>query len=104
MTQVKHWDTRQYGELDEEKLRRQLEQRGYFVNCYIYPPGTCFPDHSHSVDKIDAVLSGQFRMQMQGVSVVLGAGDWLEVPKDVVHSAQVLGNESVVSLDAIRIE
>ncbi|MFQ5458900.1 MAG: cupin domain-containing protein, partial [Myxococcota bacterium] len=46
--------------------------------------------------------SGRFRMTMNGASVVLGAGDCLAVPRGTVHSAEVVGDEPVVSLDAIR--
>ncbi len=84
-------------------MRRKLERRGYAVSRYVYPPGTVFPPHTHGVDKIDGVLAGRFRMTMQGESVVLEAGDCLAVPRGVVHSAEVVGSEPVVSLDAIRI-
>ena len=88
--------------LSEAALRRKLEARGYSVSRYTYPPGTCFPDHSHGVDKIDAVLAGRFRMTMGELDVVLEAGDCLAVPRGAVHSARVVGNESVVSLDAVK--
>lgn len=84
-------------------MRRKLEARGYAVTCYVYPPGTYFPDHTHGVDKIDGVLSGRFRMSMNGTSVVLAAGDCLAVPRGLVHRAEVVGNEPVVSLDAVRV-
>ena len=69
---------------------------------YVYPPGTVFPDHAHSRDKIDAVVSGTFRMIVEGHAMVLGAGDCLTVPSGTVHSAEVVGDEPVVSLDATR--
>ena len=100
--QVERWDPSRDGTLSEEALRRKLAARGYRVSRYVYPPGTVFPDHSHGVDKVDAVLSGRFRMTMGGTSVVLEAGDCLEVPRGVVHSAEVVGGSPVVSLDAVR--
>jgi len=104
MAAVIHWDTKQHGELREETLRALLVARGYQVQRYIYTPGTFFPAHTHNVDKIDAVLSGRFRLQMQGESIILEAGDYLAVPRGVVHSAEVIGDEPVISLDAIRLE
>ena len=101
--QIEHWDPRTDGSLSEAALRRKLEQRGYRVSRYVYPPGTVFPDHTHEVDKMDAVVSGRFRMRMEGKTVVLGAGDCLAVPRGVVHAAEVVGDEPVVSLDGIRI-
>jgi quercetin dioxygenase-like cupin family protein len=99
---IEHWDEMTDGPLEEQRLRRKLVDRGYRVTRYVYPPGTVFPDHTHAVDKIDAVLSGRFRMTMPGGSVVLGPGDCLAVPRGVVHSAAVVGDEPVVSLDAVR--
>lgn len=99
---IEHWNSETDGELNEENMRAKLEARGYRVSRYVYPPGTYFPDHTHEVDKIDGVLSGQFRMSMQGQPLVLGAGDCLMVPRSVVHSAEVVGSEAVVSLDAVK--
>lgn len=100
--QVEHWDESRDGELTEANMRRKLEALGYSVSRYVYPPGTYFAEHDHGVDKIDGVLSGRFRMGLKEGSVVLEAGDLLWVPKHVLHSAEVVGDEPVVSLDAVR--
>ena len=101
-TGVEKWDSEKEGPLSEQALRRKLEARGYRVSRYVYPPGTFFPDHRHDIDKIDAVVSGRFRMTMGGRAVVLEAGDCLAVPRGTVHSAEVVGDAPVVSLDATR--
>jgi len=100
--EVESWDVERDGPLSETTLRQKLQQRGYHVSRYVYPPGTYFPDHSHGVDKIDAVLSGRFRMKIGSDEVILEAGDCLTVPCGVVHSAEVVGNEPVISLDATK--
>lgn len=100
---VEHWDPRTDGALTEAALRRKLEARGYAVARYVYAPGTFFADHAHDTDKIDAVLAGRFRMTLGGRSVILEAGDCLFVPRGAVHSAEVVGNDPVVSLDAVRL-
>jgi quercetin dioxygenase-like cupin family protein len=101
-TAIETWDRDTDGELSEEAMRLKLENRGYTVSRYVYPPGTFFPDHSHTVDKIDAVLAGRFRITTPSGSALLQAGDCLIVPKGMVHSAAVVGDEAVVSLDAIK--
>lgn len=101
---VERWDCDQHGELSESALRALLQARGYRTAKYVYPPGTRFPDHVHQVDKIDAVLTGRLQITVLGDSMVLEAGDMVVVPKGAVHSATVVGNESVVSLDAVREE
>ena len=86
----------------EVALRRKLEQLGYAVNRYVYPQGTSFGVHSHTVDKIDAVVSGAFRITMGGESVVLGPGEYVYVPKGIEHEAEVVGDSPVLSLDGVR--
>lgn len=90
------------GPPSEAALRRKLEQLGYVVNRYAYLPGTHFERHTHTVDKIDAVVSGEFRITMGGESVVLKAGDYVYVPKGIEHEAEVIGDEAVLSLDGVR--
>lgn len=99
---IERWNPEKDGVLSEAALRRKLESLGYSTNCYIYPPGTSFPMHTHGVQKMDAVLSGQFRITMREGSVVLGPGDAVLVPRGAEHSAEVVGNEEVVSIDAIK--
>lgn len=99
---IERWDESRDGPLSEAALREKLEERGYAVSRYVYPPGTSFGDHTHPVDKIDAVVSGRFRMGTPDGEVVLEAGDCLAVPAGTVHSAAVVGDEPVVSLDAVR--
>ncbi len=99
---VEHWNEAENGPLTEAAMRRTLEERGYVVSRYIYPPGTYFPPHTHDVDKIDGVLAGRFKLEMGGNTVILEVGDTIAIPKSAVHSAEVVGNESVISLDAIQ--
>ena len=100
---VRRWDSPKDGEFNEPLLKQKLEAKGYRVFCYTYSPGTYFGEHKHGESKIDAVVSGTFRMGMHGKFVDLGPGDWIEIPAGSVHSAEVIGRDPVVSLDAIKI-
>ena len=100
---VRRWNDALDGPFSEAALRRKLEAAGYTVARYVYSPGTTFPDHVHEVDKVDAVVSGRFRLVVSGHLVVLGPGDWIEVPRGVRHSATVVGDEAVISLDAVKL-
>ncbi len=101
--EVKRWQTGRDGEFSERALRQKLERLGYRVSRYVYPPGTYFAPHTHEVDKMDAVVSGRFRIRMGAASVVLEAGDAVHVPRGAEHEAEVIGDEAVVSLDAVKI-
>jgi quercetin dioxygenase-like cupin family protein len=99
---VRHWDSTADGPVSEAAMRRKLEAAGYLVSRQVYQPGTKFPEHTHGVDKIDGVISGRFRMIVAGHFAILGPGDWVEIPRGVHHAAAVVGDEPVVSLDAVR--
>lgn len=98
--QVEHWNPEADGPISEFNMRRKLESRGYRVSRYVYPPGTVFEEHTHTIDKIDGVLSGQFRITTPDGEFVLGPGDLLPVARETPHSAEVVGGEPVISLDA----
>ena len=98
---VEHWQ-KEWGPLSEAAMRRRLEAEGYSVSHYIYSPGTRFPEHTHGVDKKDTVLRGRLKIAAEGKELVLGPGDMIEIPAGTVHSAEVVGDEDVASLDATR--
>src|SRR5215218_8648769 len=99
---VHRWNAALDGEFSEAALRGKLEAQGYRVARYVYSPGTVFPDHRHGVDKVDAVVSGRFRLIIGGHLAMLGPGEWADVPGGVTHSAAVVGDQPVVSLDAVK--
>ena len=98
---IEHWD-KTWGELTEASMRQKLESDGYSVARYDYAVGTYFSNHTHGFDKKDAVVSGRFRIRAEGCDFLLGPGDMLEVPTGTVHSGEVVGSETVVSLDASK--
>ena len=99
---IHQWNPAIDGPLSEHALRRKLETMDYTVARYVYSPGTHFSEHTHAFDKADAVVSGRFRIELSGEVVDLGPGDWIAVPRGVKHSATVLGDEPVISLDGVR--
>jgi quercetin dioxygenase-like cupin family protein len=101
---IHRWNAALDGQFSEAALRVKLERLGYHIARYVYPPGTVFPDHKHGVDKVDAVVSGTFRLVIGGHVALLGPGDWADVPRGTVHNAVVQGDDPVVSFDAIRID
>lgn len=98
---VIHWDNA-WGPLTERTMEQRLAQEGYSVSKYHYPPGTYFPPHTHAVDKKDTVLRGRLKIGWEGGAVILERGDMIEIPAGTSHSAEVVGPETVVSLDATK--
>lgn len=99
--EVESWNP-DWGDLNESNMRKRLEEEGFSVITYSYSPGTYFSEHSHTIDKKDTVLSGKFKMTALGKEFILGPGDMLLVPAGTIHTAEVIGNEPVISLDATK--
>jgi quercetin dioxygenase-like cupin family protein len=96
MIKIEHWDS-------EVEMILDMHERGFLPQRYNHPPGTYFPPHTHDQDKIAAVFLGELRIVMVDETVILKAGDGILVPKGVVHSADVLGEQSVISVDAPKL-
>lgn len=100
--QIEHWNEGADGRLSVENMEKKLKKQGYRCMMYEFSPGTNFPDHTHGISKKDSIVTGQFQFTMFGETVVLKPGDMVDVPKDTVHNAKVVGNESVTFFDATK--
>ncbi|EIE18628.1 hypothetical protein COCSUDRAFT_54847 [Coccomyxa subellipsoidea C-169] len=99
---IEKWDSRTLGELSRRAMLDKLQREGYNTTVYTFGPGTSFGDHSHPVDKKDAILGGRFLFRMGGEEVILEPGDQLEVPKGKTHYAECVGSEPVTFVDASK--
>lgn len=84
------------------KLQAKLEADGYQVSMHLLAPGTIFAAHCPCETRIEAVFCGQLRLVIGGQLRVLGPGDWLEVPAGVTINSEVVGDEPVLGLAAVR--
>ncbi|CAH8832957.1 unnamed protein product [Trichobilharzia szidati] len=97
---VHHWNEAVDGPLSVETMLKKLKSEGCSCTKYKFSPGTNFPEHTHQENKMDCVISGQLSFTMYGKEIILGPGDRLEVPRNVPHSARVVGKEPLVFVDA----
>ena len=98
---LEHWEASD-GPLTEKRMMGLMESEGYEVASYAYREGTVFGPHEHSQDKCDGVVQGMLRIVVGGETFDLGPGDRLYLPAGTRHSAQVIGNVTVLSLDGTR--
>ena len=98
---LERWESSD-GPLTEKRMMGLLDSEGYEVASYAYRPGTQFAPHQHPQDKCDAVLQGVLRVVVADQTFDLGPGDRVYLPADTRHSAQVVGNETVLSLAGTR--
>jgi quercetin dioxygenase-like cupin family protein len=55
--------------------------------------------HQHPFEQIVYILQGQVDFHVGDEVIRLGPGGLLTVPPDVMHHAEVVGNEAVLNLD-----
>ncbi len=76
-------------------MRDELERKRYRCFEWTDLPGTEYPPHTHPHDEVLCVLSGTMHMTVAGEERTLHAGDHLELPRNTVHTATVVGNSPV---------
>jgi len=55
--------------------------------------------HKHAYEQLVYILAGHIRFHVGDTSVVLGPGGLLQIPRDVMHWGEVVGDEPVLNLD-----
>lgn len=98
---VEKWEPED-GPLTEKRLMGSMEREGFEVAVYAYRLGTVFPEHEHGQEKCDAVLEGMLRVTVAGAAFDLGPGDRIYLPAGTRHAAEVVGRQTVVSLDGTK--
>jgi quercetin dioxygenase-like cupin family protein len=128
---VTHWPANA-GQVTINKIRARLEQEGLRPYRFDMMPGDIYGDHAHPGAEIRWVVSGRMRIRVRegprptgqepvsagsgregattpGVGgcehdeeIILEPGDRLDLAANVVHSADVFGDEAVVTLCAAR--
>jgi mannose-6-phosphate isomerase-like protein (cupin superfamily) len=83
-------------------LRAKLEVEGYEVSIQLLAPGTIFGEHCPCDTRLEAVFSGRLRVVIGRREHQLGPGDWLEVPRGATLLTEVLGEDPVLYLLAVR--
>jgi quercetin dioxygenase-like cupin family protein len=86
--------------LGEKELREKMRSEG--LNPYVWSnaPGDRYTAHRHGYDKVIYVVSGsiEFGLPESDESVMLHAGDRLDLPSGVLHNA-IVGQDGVRCLE-----
>ena len=68
---------------------------------YVYAPGSIFPVHAHPEEQITVVVSARIAFEIDGSRVELSAGQVAIIPPNAPHGAEVIGNETVETFNAL---
>ena len=85
----------------EEELRAPLEEQQLKVYRWSNTPEDVYASHTHGYHKIICVVEGTIRFDLptRHETINLKAGDQLELPSGIRHSA-IVGPEGVTCLEA----
>jgi quercetin dioxygenase-like cupin family protein len=75
-----------------------LRQRHHLALHKLMPKHEPKP-HKHAYEQIVYILAGHIRFHVGEVTVLLGPGGLLQIPPDVMHWGEVVGDEPVLNLD-----
>jgi len=96
---LSHWPA-DAGQITINKVRARLEQEGLSPSRFEMMPGDEYGDHAHPNAEIRWVVSGRMRVFVDREELTLEPGDRLDLAANVLHSADVVGDEVVVTLCA----
>jgi diguanylate cyclase (GGDEF)-like protein len=99
---LERWNCDHEGELTPDGLLRKLAVLGYESKARTYEPGEYQGDRRIQIDTIDAIVQGKLKVSLEGEARTLHPGDLLFIPKGLVTSAEVVGEKSVICLEATR--
>lgn len=94
-----HWDARRDGPLTEDALRAHLQALGFEAVPRTYSSGPIVAVHTDSRPRIQAVVSGELRVTIDGESAVLAPGDAAYIPAGAIRCIEVLGSPAARCLE-----
>jgi quercetin dioxygenase-like cupin family protein len=85
----------------EAELLGLLREEGLSAYRWSNGPGDTYSRHSHPFHKVIFVVQGSitFILPDEGEQFTLNAGDRLDLPRDIIHEAEV-GSMGVICLEA----
>ena len=93
------WSSIPWTPVREGVERKAFSGEGATVSLNRLMPGHEPRPHDHPHEQIVYILAGRIRFHIGDNSVVLGPGGLLQIPPDVMHWGEVVGDEPVLNLD-----
>jgi quercetin dioxygenase-like cupin family protein len=91
------WDEMAHEQVTGEITRKVISGEREMLATVYLKQGAIVPTHNHESEQITYVLEGALTFDINGASIILGAGDVLCIPSWVAHKAEAL--EDTVELD-----
>ncbi len=94
-----HWDEMPAEQVTDTFSRKMVVGQNEMLCWLELKPGCQVPDHKHENEQISHVLKGRLRFVVDGETIEVGPGEILLIPPGTSHSAEVMGEETVIDYD-----
>ncbi len=85
-----------------EELTSILQKQGLEWEVYSDVPGTKYGRHKHDFDDFIVIVQGQMKLGTDRGEWLMKPGDRIDLPKNTVHWAEMLGRVEVKYLSAAK--
>lgn len=97
---LERWDAKADGPLTAASLVQKLLILGYEGPRSVHAAGSVLPDTTYETETVCAVLTGEFKIVIEGQSMALKPGESLFIPPGMTYTAEVVGTNPVVRYEA----
>ena len=77
--------------VDQDKIEKDWAKRGYSCELWVDPPGQLWEDYVHDTDELLMVAEGRLRVEIDGKSKELLAGQEIFIPAKALHTVENIG-------------
>lgn len=85
-----------------QELTTILEKQGLQWELYSDRPGTKYGRHKHDFDDFIVIVQGKMKLGTDQGEWLMKPGDRLDLPRNTVHWAEMVGKEEVKYLSAAK--
>ena len=82
--------------MDQEKIKKDWDSRGYSFGIFKDPPGKIWADFVHRTDELVVLAEGGIEIQIEGISQQPQIGDEVFIPAKAVHTVRNIGSTNNV--------
>src|SRR5439155_22109190 len=98
-TVVHHrWSDMPAEQLNPSTVRKYLTADRVTIAQFELKRGGVVPRHAHENEQVSHVLAGKLKFTIDGQSIVVSAGELLQIPGGVAHEVEVLEDTLVIDV------
>jgi len=82
--------------MDQEKIKKDWDSRGYSFGIFKDPPGKIWADFVHMTDELVVLAEGEIEIEIEGKSEQPTIGSEIFIPANAIHTVRNIGKTNNV--------